>query len=191
MDQSAISVRYAKAFFSLAKEKNKLPDLKEDIELVYNVCRNSDDFILLLESPVVKTSKKEKLIALVFKEKLNDLTLNFLRLITKNKREAFIPSICRNFLEFARKDQNIKSAQLTTATEIDTTTKGKIKAQLEKQLDAKVELLGQVDPEIIGGLILRLDDQQYDASVATQLKNIKQKLLKTDVKESVESDKIN
>lgn len=58
MDQSTITVRYAKAFFLTAKEKNQLDVLKQDIELVSDLCKNAQDFILLLESPVVKTSKK-------------------------------------------------------------------------------------------------------------------------------------
>ncbi|HKJ78949.1 MAG TPA: ATP synthase F1 subunit delta [Prolixibacteraceae bacterium] len=181
MDQSAISVRYAKALFTLAKEKKLLPVLKNDIELVYAACKNSNDFVLLTKSPVVKTSKKIALFNSIFKGKVDDLTLRFLRLVTENKRENYIPAICRNFLALTRKDQNIKSAQLTTATEINVATKQKIEMLLEKKLNAKVELSGVVDPEIIGGLILRMDDKQYDASVSTQLKNIKQNLLKTDI----------
>lgn len=186
MDQSKISVRYAKAFFALAKEKNLLTEFKHDIELVLEVCKNSADFVLLLEIPTVKTSQKEKLITSVFKGKVNEYTLKFLRLITQNNREIYIPGICRNFLNLTKKDQNIKSAELTTATEVSAENTKRIKSLLENELNARVEISGKVNPEIIGGLILRLDDKQYDASVATQLKNIKQKLLNTDVKGSVE-----
>ena len=189
MDQSKIAVRYAKAFFALAKEKNILPDLKKDVELIFNVCETSADFNLLLASPVIKTSKKEQLMTSVFEGKVNDFSLKFIQLIIKNNREIYIPGICRNFLDLTRKDQNIKSARLTTATEISAETTKKVKALLEKELKATVEITGKVDPNIIGGLILRLDDHQYDASVATQLKNIKKELLNTDVKESVASDK--
>jgi F-type H+-transporting ATPase subunit delta len=182
MDQSAITVRYAKAFFTLAKEKNLLQELKTDIELVSGICRESTDFILLLESPVVKTSKKNEILSLIFKGKVNPLTLRFLQLITKNKREVHIPGICRNFLGFTRKDQNIQSAVITTATEINPETVAKIVALLEKELNAKIELSGKINPNIIGGIILRLDDKQYDASVATQLKKIKQSLLVTEIK---------
>lgn len=182
MDQSAIAVRYAKAFFSLAKEKNLLDSLKSDIELIFNVCKNSSDFILLLESPIVKTSKKTGLITAIFNGKLNELTLKFLHLITENKRERHIPGICRNFLSLSRKDQNIKSAVLTTASEIDIKTINKIESLIGKELNAKIELSTQVNSDIIGGIILRLDDKQYDASVATQLKKIKQQLLETELK---------
>ncbi len=182
MDQSAITVRYAKAFFELAKEKKLLDTLKADIGLVASVCQDSTDFILLLESPIVKTSKKIELITAIFTGKVNELTLNFLNLVAKNKREVHIPGICRNFLALTRKDQNIKSAVLTTASEINTETIKKIEKLMEKELDAKIELSTQVNSNIIGGMILRLEDKQYDASIATQLKKIKQTLLETEIK---------
>ena len=61
MNQSAIAVRYAKAFFSLAKEKKLLEILKTDIELVFNICQDSTDFILLLEKPHRKNIKKDRI----------------------------------------------------------------------------------------------------------------------------------
>jgi len=181
MDQSAITVRYAKAFFSAAKEKKKLGKLKEDLQLVLNVCNTSDDFILLLESPIVKTSKKANLVSMIFSGKIDEMTLNFLLLIVNNKREIHIPGICRNFLDLTRKDQNIKSAVLTTAADVDAATLKKVEELLAKELNASVELSTQVNPDILGGLVLRIDDKQYDASVATQLKKIKQDLLETEL----------
>lgn len=182
MSISAIRVRYAKAFFSLAKENKMLDTLKTDIQKVFDVCNQSSDFINLLESPVVKTSKKTELITEIFKSEVNTLTLSFLLLITNNKRESYIPGICRNFLELTRKDQNIKSAVLITASEINIKTIDKIKVLLEKELNATVELNCKTNPEIIGGLILRVDDRQYDSSVAKQLRKIKQLLLETEIK---------
>jgi F-type H+-transporting ATPase subunit delta len=182
MSISAIRVRYAKAFFSMAKEKNMLDTLKTDIQKVFDVCNQSSDFINLLESPVVKTSKKAELITTIFKSEINALTLNFLLLITNNKRESYITGICHNFLELTRKDQNIKSAVIVTATDINTKTIGLIKVLLEKELNATVELNCKTDPEIIGGLILRVDNKQYDSSVAAQLRKIKQLLLETEIK---------
>jgi F-type H+-transporting ATPase subunit delta len=131
----------------------------------------------LLNSPVVKTKQKTDLISRIFKGQVNDLTLRFLILITENKREAEIPGICRNFLEMTRKDQNIKSATLITADEISSETTEKIRKIVEKETGAGIELTSRVNPDLIGGLILRIDDKQYDSSVATQLKKIRQQLL--------------
>lgn len=182
MDESAITVRYSKAFFSLAKEKNLLPQLREDMELISSVSRESKDFILLLESPVVKTSKKTEILRMIFKDKINQLSMDFLELIIRNKRDVHIPDICRHFLTLTRKDQNIQTAVITTATALNPETKVKIALLLEKELKVSIELTEKVNPSIIGGLILRLDDKQYDASVATQLKRIKQRLLETEIK---------
>ena len=181
MDISTIRVRYAKAFFSLAKEKDRLETFKTDIEKVSNVCIHSADFVHLLESPLIPSAKKKKLITAIFNNEVNPLTLNFLLLILQNNREEYILGICHNFLDLIRKDQNIKSAMLVTATEINPKTIDKIKSLLEKELNATVELNSKVDPAIIGGLILRIDDSQYDASITTQLRKIKQELLETEL----------
>jgi F-type H+-transporting ATPase subunit delta len=182
MNESLITVRYAKAFFATAKEKKLLDVFKSDIQLVLEVCTKSSDFNLLLESPVVKTSKKEELLKSIFEGKIHQLTMNFLLLIVKNKREIHIPGISRNFLALTRKDQNIKSATLITATQMSAETLMKISKIMDKQLNTKVELSSQVDAEIIGGMVLRIDDKQYDASVATQMNNIKQRLLESELK---------
>lgn len=181
MDQSAITVRYAKAFFSTAKEKNLIGKLKADVQLVMGVCNTSQDFILLLENPIVKSSKKATLLKNIFEDKIEEISLNFLLLIVQNKREVYIPGICRNFLDLTRKDQNIKSAVLTTATEISVSAQNSVKKLLEKEMNASVELTSKVNAEIIGGLIVRLDDKQYDASIATQLRKVKQTLLESEL----------
>lgn len=182
MNDSKIRVRYAKAFFLVAHEKKMIETLKADVERVLGVCNHSTEFVLLLESPVVTTSKKLQLISRILKNEINELTLNFLLLVTKNKREVYIPGICRYFLELIRKDQNIKSAILTTAAEIDKKTIDKIAGIMGKELNAKIELSSKIDPDIIGGLILRVEDKQFDSSIHTKLKNIKQHLLETEVK---------
>ncbi len=181
MNHSAIAVRYAKAFFATAKEKKLLDQLKTDIESVLEICKQSVDFILLLESPVLKTSKKVALIKTLFGGHIHELTLRFLLLITENKRESHLPGICRSFLDLTRKDLNIKSAVLTTASEVGADTAKKVEQLLAKELNATIELSTQVNPEILGGMVLRFDDKQYDASIATQLKNIKQSLLKAEL----------
>jgi len=181
MNESAIAVRYAKAVFALATEKEIIDSLKNDMELIYGVCKNSPDFNLLLKSPIIKTSEKKQLISQIFKNKVHPLTLDFLLLITRNNRETFIPAISRNTLDFIRRKKNIKTAVLTTAIEIDESLTSEIAKLLERELSGKIELTSRVNPGIIGGLILRVDDKQLDASVNTQLKNIRQKLLKTKV----------
>ncbi|HKL34037.1 MAG TPA: ATP synthase F1 subunit delta [Tangfeifania sp.] len=181
MNESAIAVRYARAVFSLAKEKEIIDSLKNDMELIHGVCKDSADFNLLLKSPVIRTSQKTRLISQIFKNKVHPVTLNFLLLITRNNRETFIQAISRDALDFIRREKNIKPAILTTAIAIDKAFISEIEKIMEKELGGKIELTSRVNPDIIGGLILRVGDKQLDASIKTQLRNIKQDLLKKQV----------
>lgn len=181
MDESTLTVRYSKALFSLAKEEDELLSLKNDMELVLDVCKNSVEFDNFFKSPVIKGSEKFRVISLIFKEKVSYFTLNFFRIVIQNSRETFVPSVCRHVLTLIRQEKGIKSAVLTTAKEIDGNIQKKLTAILERELGGKVELTNRINPKIIGGIILQIDDKQYDASVATKLKQLKQQLLKATV----------
>ena len=182
MDQSKINVRYAKAFFTLAKEKGLTIELRKDAGLIASVCATSSDFILMLESPVVKTSQKIEALKRIFEGKVNALSLNFLLLITENKRENYLQGIFRNLEDLYRREEGIKSAILTSAQPLNETLVLQIQKVLETEFNAKVELSQKVDSKLIGGFVLRVDDKQYDSSLSTQLKKIKEQLLHTELK---------
>jgi len=85
MYHSQINIRYAKALLLIAKEKGIQENIKNDAEFILSSVDSSDDFNLLLEHPVIKPSEKIKALEALFKEKINELTLSFLKLIVKNK----------------------------------------------------------------------------------------------------------
>lgn len=182
MDQSKINVRYAKAFFTLAKEKGLTLELRKDAGLISSVCESSSDFKLLLESPVIKTSQKSEAIRRIFEGKIHPLSINFLLLIAENKRENYIPGIFRYLEDLYRREEGIKSAVLTSAQPLNESLVAQIKEILEKEFKSKVELSQKVDQKLIGGFVLRVEDKQYDASLSTQLKKIREQLLHTELK---------
>jgi F-type H+-transporting ATPase subunit delta len=183
MNESKINVRYAKAFFALSKEKGLTRELRADGALIASVCESNADFRLLLESPVIKTSQKAGVIKQIFKGKVHPLSVDFLLLIINNKRESFIPGILRNLEDLYRLDEGIKAAVFTSAQPIDDENIIlKINQTLEEEFDAKIELSRKVNKKLIGGFILRVEGQQYDASISTQLKKIKEQLLHTELK---------
>ncbi len=177
MNESKISVRYAKALFELGKEKELIDTVIKDIQLVDEVCKNIADFWLMVESPVVKTSQKRASMKQIFGDRINAITLNFLDLVVKNRREIYLKDISRNFLALCRKDQGILSATLTSASTLEEGSKENLSTLLSKSFNSKIELEEVVDEEIIGGFVLRVEDQQLDASVSTQLNKIKRELL--------------
>ena len=182
MDQGIINVRYAKAFFALAKEKGLMAELRKDASLVSSTCEASSDFRLLLESPVVKTSQKIDALKRIFTGHIHELSLNFLVLIATNKRESHIPGIFRDLEDLYRKEEGIKSAVLTCAQPVGESLVAGIRELLEKEFNARVELSQKIDEKIIGGFVLRVEDKQFDASLSPQLKKIKEQLLHTELK---------
>jgi len=181
MNDSLITVRYARALFLLAKEKGLLDRCKADIERVADMCRQSAEFTRFLNNPVIRTSKKKALFSEIFADTVHEGTLNFLSLIVENNREVYLPGICRDFLSMTRREMGIKTAVITTASEFSEEATGRIKQTLEKAFHSKFELTGKTNKKIIGGMILQIEDKQLDASLATQLRKIRTSLLKTEI----------
>jgi F-type H+-transporting ATPase subunit delta len=177
MNHSKIAVRYSKALFMLAMEQNLIEPVRGDIALVFKTCSDIPEFMLFLQSPIVKPSEKQKMMQLLFTGKVNAMTLNFLNLITLNKREHHIPDIARNFLDLYRKEKGIKTVVLTCAAKIDEASRKQLVELIRSTYKKEVEMTEITDERLIGGFILRLDDQQYDASVASRLSKLKQEML--------------
>lgn len=176
MNESKIAVRYAKALFEGSLDQGKLDQVQEDLSALLSLEQQVPEFKDLLESPVLNASKKQDILTLLFKEKVDDLTYRFLIMISENKREAFLPSVCRVFKDLYKKKKGILAAQITTAGFLEELTAERVKLTLEDFFKSHVELQTEKNPELIGGFILRIEDKQLDASVATQLKKIKKGL---------------
>jgi F-type H+-transporting ATPase subunit delta len=179
MNESKISVRYAKALFGLAQEKQILDSVKNDISLVYTTCETSPEFMAFLNSPVIKTSEKVKFFKQFFESSIHQLSYNFINLVVSNKRETYLKDIARNFLALYRTSTGFKSAVLTSAIEIDLATRDHFKEVIRKNFKTEVDLTCEVNKDLLGGFVLRVEDQQIDASVASKLKKLKQVLVRT------------
>jgi F-type H+-transporting ATPase subunit delta len=177
MNDSKISVRYAKALLQAAVDAKKEDAVRSDMVSLLECITASPDFKTLLESPVVADSKKVEIFDSLFAGNFCRLTIDFFKVLVRNKRENFLKMICLNFAEFYARSKNIKRVLITSAVETTDDVRQKVKA-LAKDVSegSNVELSVKVDPEIIGGLIVQVDDKVYDASVKTQLAKIKENL---------------
>ncbi len=176
MNDSKISVRYALALFESALEKDVLDEARQDMLQLQELSKLKE-FQYFLRSPVMKESEKRKLMNDMLENKAQALTMGLLDLVLKNSRELFIPGIARNFEELYKKHKGIKSAVLISASAMDDTTHEKIGKILKDTLNASIELSTEENAALIGGFVIRIDNQQYDASVANKLKTIKKQLL--------------
>lgn len=176
MNDSKISVRYAKAIFNLAVEQNKLPEINNDIKQLYAVCQDPtfDEF---LRSPILSISKKQEVLANLFANNISKEVNSLLQMLAKNRREAYLKIVALNFFELYRKKEGIKEVTLTTVSKVSDDFKQKLKQKLADAFNSKIELVEKNNEEIIGGFIIKMDDQQIDESVSTKLQTIKKELM--------------
>ena len=180
MNDSQISVRYAKALFQSALEKRELDRVSKDMEVLSSTCK-LEDFQYMLLVPTLQPSQKIKLLRSIFEKHFTKISLSMLQLVVKNKREAYLAGIARNFMDFYRKEKGIRKASLVTVQTLDESAMEGIRALIRKAYDSEVELSASVDKEMIGGFILTIEDMRYDASVASNLKKLKKQLLQTSI----------
>jgi len=176
MNDSKISVRYSRALFLSALEKNILEKVNEDMVFISEVCKipEAKEF---LHSPIIFPSKKTEIFHSIFGSNVEKITLSLIDLVVKNGRESYLPAIARVFIYETKKYKGITESVLTTAVKVDDKIKKQISDLLSGIFNTKVELEDNIDKDILGGFILRVDDNYIDASIRNKLRKIKKELM--------------
>jgi F-type H+-transporting ATPase subunit delta len=176
MNDSRLASRYARALFSLARERNQIEQVRDDLSSLTGLLAGSQEFRWLLESPVIKGSEKARMAEKALSGLVEPVTLEFVKLLIHHRRESNLASSCRMFNELFRKDQGIIDARVVSAVTVDKEFLEGLTRRLEESSHRKIELKTETNADLIGGFILTLEDQQLDASVQSKLKRIRQEL---------------
>jgi F-type H+-transporting ATPase subunit delta len=176
MNDSKISVRYSRAIFQFALEKKFLDKVFQDMIFISEICKNKETKEFL-HSPIIIPSKKEAIFHKMLEGNVENITLSLIDLVVKNGRESFLPAIARNFIHETKKYKGITESLLTTAVSVDSKLKKQITDLISDVFKTKAELKEIIDPEIIGGFILQIDDNYIDASIRNKLRKIKKELI--------------
>ena len=129
-----------------------------------------------LESPIIVPSKKTAILHKILGMELDKKTVSLIDLVVKNGREIFLPDIARTFIHQYKEFKGITESVLTTAVKIDDKIKKVIVDIISDAFGTKVEIEEVVDREIIGGFILRIEDNYIDGSVRNMLRKIEKEL---------------
>lgn len=175
MNESKISVRYSRALFESAVEKNILDKVNEDMLFLSEICR-IPEMKELLHSPIIVPSLKAAILHKMFGGNVEKITFSLLELVVKNGRERYIPAIARVFVHETLKFKGITKSALTTAVKVDPKIKRQITDMISEVFNTKVEFEEYIDSDIIGGFILRVDDNYIDASIRNKLRKIRKEL---------------
>ena len=176
MSVGIVAARYAKSLIELAKEKNVLEVVFEDMKLFKDTSDNNRGLMLALKSPVVRHEKKLAILKALFKDRVNPVSYSIFTIITKKNRESILDAIAEAFIVSYNLYQGIQKATVTTTTPLTEELRKQFISIVSGTTGKTVELEEKIDPNLIGGYVLRVDDRQLDASLRSRLNELKLEL---------------
>lgn len=169
---SRAAVRYAKAILELAKEQGNADVVFAEMQQIREVVAESEDLKDLLNSPLIKAEIKKSSLKAVFVNS-NAITQGLFDTLVDNKRVSILPNVAESFVALYKQDQGKQVAIVTTAVPLDAALETKVLEKVKELTGKETAIESVVDESIIGGFVLRVGDLQYNASIASQLANLK------------------
>lgn len=171
---AGVAGRYASALFELASEEKKVAEVELDLAKVSAWLDESEDLRQLVRSPVISAdAQAAALEGILSRAGANQLTINFLKLLAKNRRLFVLTQIIWSFLSLVAKSRGETSAEVTSAQPLNDAQLAAIKDQLRTTAGRDVRLSTKVDPALIGGLVVKIGSRMIDSSIRTKLLNMK------------------
>ncbi|HCE55304.1 MAG: ATP synthase F1 subunit delta [Lutibacter sp.] len=173
MNGSRAAIRYAKAILSFALEQQKEVEVNNDMLLVVNTIQDSKELQLLLSSPVLKTELKKAALKEIFAGKTSPLTIGLINLLIDNKRLPILGEVAKKYNVIFDSLKGIEVAKVTTAIPLTEELNQQVLRKVIEITGKQATIESTINPDIIGGFILRVGDIQYDASVSNKLQVLK------------------
>lgn len=166
---------YARALFESAMESDGLDEIQEQLSTWADALGENKDLQTFFFSPRFSSSEKKDAIRTII-EGGNERFLNFLELLAERHRLPATFRIRRAFDELWREEHKMLPVEVTSAIELDEALVRSIGDRIEEKTGRSVELTSRVDPDIIGGLVLRVGNKVLDASVSGRLQRLRKQI---------------
>ncbi len=173
---SRAASRYAKAILSIAQDKGVSTEVETDMETITSTFSGNAELTSFIQNPTIPVKAKSNAINEIFKA-TNGVTQDLFRLLLENKRFEILSEIASSYKMLFDDMNGYETAKVTTAVAMDKEMETMVRNKVLTFSNKKVVIENVVDPEIIGGFILRMGDQQYNASIANRLKTLKREML--------------
>ncbi len=169
---NSFSSVYATALFSLARDENKLDTIMTELDTLSTVIKENKEYLTILDSPTISLSERLNLIDEAFSGAC-EYVLNFIKVLCEKKCVHLFPDCVKQFEKLYNKEKNIEKVTVITATELSDALKEKLIKKLEAEYSKTVLPEYKVDRDILGGIIIRTENSQTDASVRARLDSIR------------------
>ena len=173
--RASLAGRYASALFDLARDQGQIDAVSRSLEVLNQALLDSREFAELVASPVVSREEAgDAFAALAPQLGLDPLTTNFLGVMARNGRKNQLRNVIRAFRRLAAEHRGETTADVITARPLNDDQIAALKTQLRARAGRDVTIDAQVDPAILGGMVVKLGSQMIDASIRTKLNRLAQ-----------------
>ena len=173
MARAVSARRYAQAVFRIAQENEQLDEWADDLNLLADAAANQD-VTVLLNSPQIPQARKIEIVDRLLGDSVGPLAKNLLGLLATRSVTTVVVSIRDEYETLLNSLRGIERAEVTTAIELDDEQKSTVASILEAIVGKQIQVSTYVEPDIIGGLIARVNDQVIDGSIRARLRNMHQ-----------------
>ncbi len=170
---SEVGEPYAQALMSLAQQNNLTDQFGDTFRSLSSLLTDSKDFRDFVLNPVIKGEDKKAVLKKVLGSDANPYLVNFMMLLVDKRRIVFLEPIVEQYLNLLRKLNQTVLAEVTSATELSESQKQNVVEKVKAIAEARdVELKTSIDPDLIGGVIIKVGSKVIDASIRGQLRRI-------------------
>ena len=171
--RASLAGRYASALFDLARDQRQIESVGKSLDALGQALLDSRDFAELVSSPLVSRDDAGKAFAAIALQiGLDPITANFLGVLARNGRKLELRAVIRAFRRLAAEHRGETTADVVTARPLNDDQLAALKAQLRSRAGRDVAIDATVDPNILGGIVVKLGSQQIDASIRTKLNRL-------------------
>jgi F-type H+-transporting ATPase subunit delta len=173
--RASLAGRYASALFDLARDERQIDAVGRSLDMLNQALLDSKDFAELIESPLVSRDEAGKAFAALAPQLgIDPITANFLGVLARNGRKLELRRVIRAFRRLAAEHRGEVTADVITARPLKDDQIAALKQQLRSRAGRDVTIDAQVDPDILGGIVVKLGSQKIDASIRTKLNRLAQ-----------------
>lgn len=170
---SGVAGRYATALFGLAEESGSLDAIATDVSRLKDALAASDELVAALDNPSISRDELSGVAAsLSLQLGLSETTRKFLGLMASNRRLSALPKAMASFEALLAEKRGEATANVTSATPLTDEQRDALANALAASAGKKIHMTVDVDPELIGGLVVKMGSKMIDASVRAKLSSL-------------------
>jgi F-type H+-transporting ATPase subunit delta len=181
MKDLLVAYRYAEALFEIARQIHKDEEVEAELEAFCTALKKSPEFEMFFKNPQLSLDQRKTFLMRIYQGRNHEIytiLLNFFMILFKKHRFYLIHEILVNFKKIADEELGQGVAQIRTAVPLDTQSERVLVSRLEKMAGYKITVQKEVDPSLIGGVVVKLKNKVFDGSIRHKINLLTKELMR-------------